>query len=214
MATESNRLMEVVPLGEDRGDEVAALMGRAFQNDPLFVRACPDPSERARWLPWLFRWSTWKGLLFGQILGTAGQLDGVVATIGPGGGDFSEEQLARSGYGQGREAVGPTVWDRSGAVVNDAFEPADAALHRAVSEPHWYLDVIAVDPAQQGRGIGGTLLRAVSARADADGMPVVLLTYQPANLPLYQVHGYAVVCQGTAPGSGLPWWGMRRDPGN
>jgi ribosomal protein S18 acetylase RimI-like enzyme len=214
MVTGSDRLIEVVPLGEDRGDDVAALMGRSFQSDPLFVHACPDPSERARWLPWLFRWSTWKGLLFGQILGTAGRLDGVVATIGPGGGEFTEEQLARFGYEQGREAVGAAVWDRSVAVVNDAFEPADTALHRAVPEPHWYLDVIAVDPAQQGRGIGGTLLRAVSARADADGMPVVLLTYQPTNLPLYQRHGYEVVCQGTAPGSGLPWWGMRRDPGS
>jgi ribosomal protein S18 acetylase RimI-like enzyme len=83
-----------------------------------------------------------------------------------------------------------------------------------VPEPHWYLDVIAVEPARQGRGIGGTLLRAVSARADADGTPVVLLNYQPTNLPLYQRNGYEVVCHGAAPGSGLPWWGMRRDPGS
>jgi ribosomal protein S18 acetylase RimI-like enzyme len=210
---ESDRLIEVVPVGEDCGNEVAALMGRAFQNDPLFAHACPDPSERARWLPWLFRWSTWKGFLFGQTLGTVGRLDGVSATIGPGGGDFTEEQLARFGYEQGREAVGAAVWDRSIAVVNAAFEPADAALHRAVPERHWYLDVIAVDPARQGRGIGGALLRAVGARADADGTPVVLLTYQPTNLPLYQRHGYVEVCQGVASGNGLPWWGMRRDPG-
>ena len=210
--TGSDRPLEVAPLGEERGDDVAALMGRAFQNDPLFARACPDPSERARWLPWLFRWSTLKGFFFGQILGTAGPLDGVAAMIGPGGGDFTAEQLARFGYDRGREAVGAAVWDRSVAVINAAFEPADAALHRAVPEPHWYLDVIAVEPAEQGRGIGGTLLRAVGARADAEGTPVVLLTYQPASLPLYQRHGYAVVCQGTVPGSGLPWWGMRRDP--
>jgi hypothetical protein len=83
-------MIEIVPLGEERGDEVTALMGRAFQSDQLFVRACPDPSERARWLPWVFRRSTWKGLLFGQILGTAGRLDGVVATIGPGGGPLGK----------------------------------------------------------------------------------------------------------------------------
>ena len=212
MATGSDQLIEVVPLGEERGDEVAALMGRAFQDDPLFVHACPDPGERARWLPWLFRWSTWKGFLFGQTLGTAGRLDGVVATIGPAGGEFTEEQLPRFGYGQGREVVGAAIWDQSVAALNAAFEPADAALHRAVPEPHWYLDVLAVEPAQRGRGIGGALLRAVQVRADADEIPIVLLTYQPTNLPLYQRHGYAVVCQGTASGSGLPWWGMRCDP--
>ena len=210
---ESDHLIEVVPLGVDQGDEVAALMGRAFQHDPLFAHACPDPSERARWLPWLFRWSTWKGFFFGQVRGTTGRLDGVAAMIGPGGGDFTQEQLASFGYERGREAVGAAVWDRSIAVINAAFEPADAALHRAVPEPHWYLDVIAVDPARQGRGIGGALLRAVSARADADRAPVVLLTFQPASLPLYERNGYVIVCDGIVPGSELPWWGMRRDPG-
>jgi GNAT superfamily N-acetyltransferase len=97
---------------------------------------------------------------------------------------------------------------------NLAFEPADAALHRAVPEPHWYLDVIAVTPPAQGRGIGGALLRAVHARADADGMPIVLLTYQPTNLQFYRRHGYAVVCEGAAPENGPQWWGLRRDPGS
>jgi ribosomal protein S18 acetylase RimI-like enzyme len=209
---DSDRRIQVALLGEDRGDEVAALMGRAFQDDPLVVHACPDSGHRARWLPLMFRWSAWKGFLFGQTLGTAGRLEGVVATIGPGGGELSEEDLARFGYRRGREAVGAEVWDRAIERVNAAFEPADAALHRAVPEPHWYLDVIAVDPAAQGRGTGGALLRAVHARADADKAPIVLLTYQPTNLPFYVRHGYAVVCEGTALRSGPQWWGLRRNP--
>lgn len=161
----------------------------------------------------MFRWSTWKGFLFGQTLGTTGRLEGVVATIGPGGGEFTDEDLARIGYGRGRAVVGAAVWDRVTDRVNAAFAPADAALHRAVPEPHWYLDVLAVDPAAQGRGIGSALLRAVHARADGDGMPIVLLTYQPTNLPIYSRHGYAVVCEGTVPGNGPRWWGLRRNPG-
>lgn len=102
MELDSDRRILVVPLSEDRGDEVAALMGRAFQDDPLFVHACPDPGDRAGWLPWVFRWSTWKGFLFGQTLGTADRLDGVVATIAPGGGEFTEEDLARFAYRRGR----------------------------------------------------------------------------------------------------------------
>jgi GNAT superfamily N-acetyltransferase len=65
--------------------------------------------------------------------------------------------------------------------------------------PHWYLDVIAVEPARQGAGIGGSLLGAVGARADADGVPVVLLTYRERNLAFYRRHGYAVVCDGVVP---------------
>jgi GNAT superfamily N-acetyltransferase len=136
-----------------------------------------------------------------------------VALIGPEGGEFTEEDLARFDYRRGREAVGADIWDQSVGRVNVAFEPADAALHRAVSEPHWYLDAIAVEPTRQGLGIGGSLLRAAAARADADGMPIVLLTYQPRNLALYRRHGYVAVCEGTLRGGELPWWGMRRDPG-
>ena len=123
-----------------------------------------------------------------------------MALIGPGGGDFTEEDLARFGYGRGREVVGAQVWDRALAVVNAAFEPIDAALHHAVPAPHWYLDVIAVEPARQGRGIGSRLLQAAGAWADADGMPIVLLTYRPS-LPLYQRLGYVVVCDGTVAGT-------------
>jgi ribosomal protein S18 acetylase RimI-like enzyme len=212
MAAESNRPIQVAPLTEERGAEVVALMGRAFQRDPLFMHACPDPDDRARWLPWLFRWSVWKGFLYGKTLGTIGRLDGVAAILGPGDRQFTEEDLERFAYGRGREVVGARVWDRATAAVNAAFSPADDALHRAVSEPHWYLDVVAVDPVFQGRGVGGALLRAAHARSDADEAPIVLLTFQPRNIGLYQRHGYVTVCEGMAPDGGPPWWGMRRDP--
>ena len=211
MVTGSERRIQVVALGEERGDEVAALMGRAFQDDSLFAHACPDPRDRARWLPWVFRWSTWRGFLFGQTLGTAGRLDGVLSMIALGAGELTEEDLAHFDYQRGREAVGAEVWDRAVERVNAAFAPADVAPHHTVSEPHWYLDVIAVDPAARGRGIGGALLRAAHTRADMDGAPIALLTYQPANLPFYERHGYAVVCEGTTATGGLPWWGLRRD---
>jgi ribosomal protein S18 acetylase RimI-like enzyme len=81
-----------------------------------------------------------------------------------------------------------------------------------VPEPHWYLDVIAVEPDQQGRGIGSALLEAIHARVDAGEVPILLLTYQPKFLSLYRRHGYRIVREGTAPGCGPRWWGMRRDP--
>ena len=67
--------VRVVPLGDERGDEAAALLARAFHDEPLYIYACPDPVARAQWLPWHFRWSVWAGSLCGQLLGTAGHLD-------------------------------------------------------------------------------------------------------------------------------------------
>ena len=60
----------------------------------------------------------------------------------------------------------------------------------------------------QGQGIGSRLLDVVSGQADADRLPVVLLTYQPGNLALYRRHGYAAVCEGYGVG---PWTGVVGD---
>ena len=204
------RDVSIVRLGEEHAPKAATLVGRAFQEDPLFVYCCPDPEARARYLPRLFLWSIWKGLLFGELLGTEGDLDGVAGLIGPAGGNFTEEQLDHTGYNRNREVVGPEIWDPATEVLNRVFRPIDAELHRSVTEPHWYLDAIGVDPSRQGQGIGSRLLETANARADADAMPIVLVTLQPRNVPLYERHGYETVCGGTEPSSGLAWWGMKR----
>ena len=213
MATEFSDFCQIITLSEDHGDAAASLMARALHDDPLFVRGCLDPDLRARWLPWLFRWSTWKGFYFGRTLGTAGELTGVAALIGPDGGDFTPEQLAQFDYAAGRDAIGAAEWDRAVDRVNAAFDPADTALHQTCSEAHWYLDVLAVAPACQGQGMGGTLLRAVHELADADGKPTVLLTFNPRNHALYERHHYRVICHDATPTHGPAWWGMQRDPG-
>lgn len=201
----------VVSLDKSQADAAAALIGRAFQDDPLFTHACPDAHERARWLPWAARAVLWSGFYFGQTLGTPGLLAGVVITTHSGSAEFAPEQWACLDYERGRAELGPASWDSAMERFAAAFAPAHAVLQGAISEPHWYLDAIAVEPSQQGRGIGGRLIAAASARADHDGVPIALFTFQPRNVLLYQHHGYAVIADGEAPGD-LHWWGMRRDP--
>jgi ribosomal protein S18 acetylase RimI-like enzyme len=57
-------------------------------------------------------------------------------------------------------------------------------------EPHWYLPLIAVDPAHQGRGLGGALLKRALARCDADRLPAYLESSNPRNISLYERHGF------------------------
>jgi ribosomal protein S18 acetylase RimI-like enzyme len=40
-----------------------------------------------------------------------------------------------------------------------------------VAEPHWYLPLIAADPARRGQGLGTALMEAAIERIDADGRP-------------------------------------------
>ena len=59
--------------------------------------------------------------------------------------------------------------------------------------PHWYLPLIGVAPAHQGRGVGSALLHHALAAADRDGMPAYLESSNARNVPLYQRHGFALL---------------------
>ncbi|HVI44747.1 MAG TPA: GNAT family N-acetyltransferase [Chitinophaga sp.] len=60
------------------------------------------------------------------------------------------------------------------------------------SEPIVYLWFIGVDPAYQGKGIGGTLLDDVVKHSTGLGRPVYLETSMVENLPWYEKHGFNV----------------------
>lgn len=60
-------------------------------------------------------------------------------------------------------------------------------------EPHWYLAMIGADPCRQGRGLGSAVLKEGLRRCDADGLPAYLESSNPANIPLYERHGFEVV---------------------
>jgi GNAT superfamily N-acetyltransferase len=79
--------------------------------------------------------------------------------------------------------------------------------------------MMAVSPAQQGRGLGSALLRRVLAlTADAPGgaeFPTVLTTHQQRNVAFYLQAGFAVVEKRELDLNGksapYPVWGMQRD---
>ncbi len=60
-------------------------------------------------------------------------------------------------------------------------------------EPHWYLASLGTAVDQQGKGIGGALMRPVLAHCDAEGMPCYLESSKERNVPFYRRHGFEVV---------------------
>lgn len=80
-----------------------------------------------------------------------------------------------------------------GPLVRGArFTRAAARCHPAT--PHYYVVSIGVDPASQGHGHGGVLLRAIHERSEADpaSAGVALDTQNPRNVTLYERFGYRV----------------------
>ena len=80
------------------------------------------------------------------------------------------------------------------------------------STPHWYVDLVAVDPARRGTGRGRLLLDHGLARVDAVAEQAFLITGDPVNVRWYQRHGFAVSSEETAPEGGPRVWFMLRTP--
>jgi ribosomal protein S18 acetylase RimI-like enzyme len=58
--------------------------------------------------------------------------------------------------------------------------------------PHWYLPWFGVDGAQQGKGLGGELLKQCLEIIDKDQLPAYLESPNPRNISFYERHGFDV----------------------
>ena len=64
--------------------------------------------------------------------------------------------------------------------------------------PHWYLPWLGVDPACQGRGLGGELMARCLELVDRDRLPAYLETPNPRTVPFYERHGFEVTGEARA----------------
>jgi ribosomal protein S18 acetylase RimI-like enzyme len=75
---------------------------------------------------------------------------------------------------------------------------------------HWYLWMLGVSPERQGQGVGSALLKALSARAEADRVPCYLETDKASSVKIYERHGYRVEAEEVLPKIDLRLWFMQR----
>jgi GNAT superfamily N-acetyltransferase len=186
----------------DEAGALAPVFARALAEDPMIRWPFPQeddaPVERAQAL-----FTTILALYSeAEVLWAVGELGGA-ALIPPDRFEMFERMDALS-----RPAIHPLTddggerydrfWDWLGESVSDA--------------PSWFLDIVAVDPAHQGKGIGTSLIRFGQERARASGVPVVLETANPRNVPYYERLGFHVTRHADAPDGGPHVWFMRCDP--
>ncbi len=182
-----------------------ALIGSAFHNDPLSVYVYPDEAERVQRLPLMFSIPLRYTLRYGEIT-TTPEIAGAACWLPPQHTTVSMGRLLRVGA--------LTTSFKMGLAAQRRLDHAETYMksvhHRCITEPHWYLWVLGVDPVRQGQGIGGTLLRAGLARADASDLPCYLETMNPENVPLYQKFGFVLESEGIIPDSSVRMWSMIR----
>jgi ribosomal protein S18 acetylase RimI-like enzyme len=84
--------------------------------------------------------------------------------------------------------------------------------HKHPRTQHWYLEILATQPARQGQGLGSALLRPMLALCDRDGIGAYLESSSERSQALYERHGFGVVEVFAMPGGGPDIRLMWRDP--
>ncbi len=197
-----------VRLPPERLDEAAAVLGRALVDDPLFVYFLPDAQQRVSGVPPMMEMFLRIGLAHGEVWATPPPIRGVACWLSPAHATISEEERYAAGWGEVQAAWGHEAVKRFRAFVDNR----DAAVGSLAPEPHWHLAWLGVEPGCHGQGIGSTLVRQMTTRADAEGMACWLFTFAPRNVPLYEHLGFHVTLDTTLPSSGLRLWVMARPP--
>lgn len=198
----------IVPLAEADIPAAALLAARAFNRDPAFVFPIPDAAKRLRLTTPLFAAILRAYLPHDGVFATQGDLEGIAIGLPPGG-EVADAEMAAAGFGQVVEAWGAEIF----APLGSFLEALHVTRMRLMPMPHWYLLILAVEPARQRQGIGGAMLRHIQSLAAAAGVPFYLETDVPGNVGYYEGHGFRVVEQWPVPAmDGAPTWGMCWDP--
>jgi ribosomal protein S18 acetylase RimI-like enzyme len=201
--------LEVARLGDGLEEAVGAMLARAFAADPIFTFIEPDREKRVAFLALYMAALTRRSHRLAVAYATSPEIAGVSLWKTPELRALTAEQLAMTGLDRTADWLSVAAYARHEAV----FDPILSALDRESPEPVWYLGVLGVDPAFQGRGLGSRLMTPVLERADREGIAVTLETAQPRNLPLYRRHGFEVMSELPPPAPGGPVvWTMKRFP--
>ncbi|HTA36451.1 MAG TPA: GNAT family N-acetyltransferase [Solirubrobacteraceae bacterium] len=158
-------------------DRAVATVTAAFAGDPVWNWAFRDGVELERWWRLLM-----ENAFANSWISTVGDYEAVSVWIPPGGNELSDADEQR---------VEPLLRELAGSrapQVAQLLDRFDAAHPKDV--PHYYLSLLATQPAQRGRGIGMGLVADKLALLDAESTPAYLESSNPANHARYERVGF------------------------
>jgi ribosomal protein S18 acetylase RimI-like enzyme len=193
-------------LGRGEVPAAARLLARAFDRDPVIDWHLAGPNKKKA-LRAFFRAPLYELVSLGTVYAARGDdgLLGVAAWTPPGGHVFEPDPRVRDA-----ERMLNSLYPSTAPKLLAGFEVLHD-LHPA--QPHWYLFFVGLEPAQQGRGLGESLLSPVLNRADADRTLCYLETPFSGTHSFYRRLGFEVISELRPFEAPFPVWAMLRRPG-
>ncbi len=184
----------------------AEVLGRAFTEYELFRYYFNDKTQRQAVASTFCFIGLSLCLKYGEVYMPSDKMEGVAAWLPPRKATFGGWQIIRS-----VPFSALVRFARQGAGRMWSYVKFVDNLHRKlVPYPHWYLQIIGVDPAHQGQGFSSRLLRPMLERIDRERMPCFLETNNEKNVAIYQRFVFEVVSENKLPGTEVTTFAMLR----
>jgi ribosomal protein S18 acetylase RimI-like enzyme len=178
---------------------VSQMLARAFWDDPLTSHLLADESTRGTRLPKMFQLLMTLARPYNSCFVTSGN-EAAALWRPPGKWHIHWWQYITNA---------PAMLGVFGPNALGVISTMDEVEKNHPTTPHWYLQVIGTDPAKQGKGFGGVIMRERLKVADRSRMPCYLESSKESNIPIYQSFGFTVTGEIKVPKGGptlYPMW--------
>jgi GNAT superfamily N-acetyltransferase len=204
IATATEEAETVRKARRDEGGRLAAVLARAFYDDPQMRWVLTDDARRLELLERGFALYLDKLWLEQDECYTTENIAGAVVWELPGRWKVGVRDQLR---------LLPPMARIYGRLLPRVLRGLFKLESNHPSEPHYYLPFAGVDPEWQGRGLGAALMRPILDRCDEAGTPAYLEASSPRNRALYERHGFEVTEEFLLGGPrSPPIWRMWRAP--
>ena len=194
----------------------AETFARAFADELIIDYYFPEPGPRRHAVASsLMTLAVNHGLLYGEVYATSDAFEGLAIWYPPSYSGASTWKDIRAGGLSLLLKTGFATVQRMNDHVAYSVEVLQEQMRQSGQggAPYWELWLLAVAPEQQGKGYAGQLMRPMLDRIAGQGAPCYLDTQSEANLSFYDHFGFQVVATGRLPGTEIPHWLLRREPG-
>ena len=176
----------MVNLVKDKIDEAVVHFADAMMNDELHVHFFPNEKTRKRKLKYLFKYKLQTQIH--DCIATSPLLEGLAIWEQPH--DHRDtislkdilgfQLLFTCGIKSFLKMVKYYVW-------------AEDIRNNLITEPHWYLDTVIVQPIFQGKGYASQLIKPILEKASQKNEKVYLETQNEKNVPIYERYGFELI---------------------
>ena len=199
-------MQDIIPLEKSQIDQSVRVLTAAFADNIMWKAILPDTAERNRVMPTLWRGVTAHCQRYG-IVNTTPDVTGIAAWTKPGHAYLTLWKQIRTGFLLSRSVMLMSKESRDRFIR--VMKQIDGLHRQLMSQPHWYLWALGVDPEHQRKGVGRSLLAPTLADARNAGFPCYLETETEGNVTFYRNQGFEVIRETDFPEVGFRLWFMQ-----